>query len=100
MSRIVNYNNMIVSNSGNTLMEQHPEWKSDIRVVLFSWYLRNLSLCEQSYTMLEQWINDHHTNQCVFAYEGLSKLQGFFLQVCSDFYNQTNYSLCAVVLSS
>ena len=80
-------------------MDQHPEWKSDIRVILFCSYLQHLSICEQSYTMLEQWIDDHNKNQCVFSYEGLSRLQGHFLQVCSDFYNQNNFSLCAVVLT-
>ena len=83
--------------SGDRLIELHPEWKSEYRVVLLCYYLRKPIQYEQSSTLLNQWIEEHISNTCVFSYDGLTKLQNKMLQLCSDYYCKENYSLCAIV---
>lgn len=94
---MVTHNDTILTCSSDKLIELHPEWKSDIRATLFCSYLHNPLLCEDSFEMLNGWLQDHLNNQCVFSYEGITRIQNSLLQVCSDYYSKENYSLCAIV---
>lgn len=97
LSSVVMHNHKNITCSSSKLIELHPEWKSDVRVTLFCSYLHNPMLCEDSFETLNGWLQDHLNNQCVFSYEGITRIQNSMLQVCSDYYSKENYSLCAIV---
>lgn len=90
---------IIIKNSCESICNKYPEWKSDIRVIVICTLLSNPLLCEQSYSMINEWIEDHMKKECVFSYDGLQKIQNSLLQICTDYYSKENYSLCAIVMS-
>ena len=78
-------------------IEIHPEWKASIRCLLICSLLAIPNRDEQAMEYFTACVEEHLNSTCKLPYESLHKLQSALTQLCSDYYNANNFSLCAVV---